>query len=159
MLPSILSLVIEIKIKSSQNTEQKCSIPKCKQRRNLAINRVLSCKLNNYLGGYCVRSQQFATSGEHGMINSFKFESLKATSFYTQAEKFNYTSLFFHLTFTRIIQDMKVNLQILFRIFCKYSLIQVSRGIFLVKLFLLNSDRIAMVYSQYRYDRPASWSP
>ena len=138
MLPSILSLVIEIKIKSSQKTEQKCSIPKCKQRRNLAINRVLSCKLNNYLGG--VRSQQFATSGEHGMINSFKFESLKATSFYTQAEKFNYSSLFFHLTFTRIIQDMKVNLQILFRIFCKYSLIQVSRGIFLVKLFLLNSE-------------------
>ena len=32
---------------------------------------------------------------------------------------------------------MKVNLQILFRIFCKYSLIQVSCGIFHMKLYLL----------------------
>ena len=62
-----------------------------------------------------------------------------ATRFCSLTVKFNYASLFFHLTFRRIIQDMKVNLQILFRIFCKYSLIQVSCGIFHMKLYLLSS--------------------
>ena len=65
---------------------------------------------------------------------------LKATRFSFLAVKFNYASLFFYLTFRRIIQDMKVNLQILFKIFCKYSPIQVSCGIFRMKLCLLNSD-------------------
>ena len=55
---------------------------------------------------------------------------LKATRFSFLAVKFNYASLFFHLTFRRIIQDMKVNLQILFRIFCKYSVVLLSCGIF-----------------------------
>ena len=65
---------------------------------------------------------------------------LKATRFYSLAVEFNYVSLFFHLTFRRIIQDMKVNLQILFTIFCKYSVIEVSCGILHMKLYLLNSE-------------------
>ena len=66
---------------------------------------------------------------------------LKATRFSFLAVKFNYASLFFHLTFRRIIQDMKVNLQILFRIFCKYlALLSLSCGIFQIKLCLFNSD-------------------
>ena len=65
---------------------------------------------------------------------------LKATRFSFLAVKFNYASLFFHLTFRRIIQDMKVNLQILFRIFCKYPVVSLSCGIFHMKLCLLNSD-------------------
>ena len=63
----------------------------------------------------------------------------EATRFCSLTVKFNYASLFFYQTFRRIIQDMKVNLQILFRILCKYSLIQVSCGIFHMKLYLLNS--------------------
>ena len=47
---------------------------------------------------------------------------LKATRFSFLAVKFNYASLFFHLTFRRIILDMKVNLQILFRIFANILL-------------------------------------
>ena len=77
----------------------------------------------------------------------------EATRFCSLTVKFNYASLFFHLTFRRIIQDMKVNLQILFRIFCKYSLIQVSCGIFHMKLYLLNPTARQKGYERWNRTR------